>query len=295
MSELQARLREGRPVLLDGGLGTQLMARGMAVGACTELMVLEHPDWLEDIARAYAAAGADVVTANSFGASPLKLKRYDLDARAAELNRIAVELARRGGGDEVWIAGDVGPSGELLQPFGDAAPGAVRASYVAQCRALAEAGVDLFIVETMIDLNEAVLALEAAREVAPDLPVLATMTFDATPRGFFTVMGNPVDKVCAALAAAGADAVGANCGHGGRTLVEVARAFVQHSTLPVVIQPNAGLPELVDGQACYRETPGFLVERARELLDLGVRIVGGCCGTTPEHIAALRALIDERG
>jgi 5-methyltetrahydrofolate--homocysteine methyltransferase len=294
MSELAERLRTGAPLLLDGAMGTELMARGMPVGACTEAVVLEHPDWLEDIARGYAEAGSDVVTANTFGASPLKLERYGLAGRAAEFNRLAVAAARRGAGDGVWIAGDIGPSGELLKPFGEASPETVRESYRVQCQALREASVDLFVVETMIDLNEAVLAIEAARAVAPALPVLATMTFDSTPRGFFTVMGNPVDKVCKGLAAAGASAVGANCGHGGATMVEVARAFAQHASLPVLIQPNAGLPELVDGKACYRESPEFLVERARELLGLGVRVVGGCCGTTAAHIRALRTLIDSR-
>jgi 5-methyltetrahydrofolate--homocysteine methyltransferase len=294
MIDPRARLRQGKPLLLDGATGTQLMARGMPVGACTEALVLEHPEWLEDIARAYARAGSDVVTASTFGASPLKLRRHGLDARAAELNRLAVAAARRGAGDGVAIAGDLGPSGELLRPFGEASPDDVRASYRLQCRALHDASVDLFIVETMIDLAEALLAVEAARAVAPELPVLVTLTFDPTPRGFFTVMGNPVDKVCQTLARAGADAVGSNCGHGSATMVELGRAFVQHSALPVVIQPNAGLPELVDGQAVYRETPDFFVARTRELLDHGVRVVGGCCGTTPAHIAALRALVDER-
>jgi len=289
---VRERLGTGRPLLGDGALGTMLFARGVKPGQCPELLNLEQPEILVDIARQYAGAGADWVTANTFGGSPHKLAAYGLADQCEELNRAGVALVREAVGEGGWVAGDVGPTGGILQPYGNLDPEEVAEGYRRQCRALAEAGVDLFLVETMIDLREAELAVRAAREAAPELPVLATMTFDPTPRGFFTVMGITIPQAARGLAEAGADAVGSNCGNGIETMVEVARAFVEASDKPVIIQSNAGLPELIDGQLTYREDPAFTTRHARTLLELGVAVIGGCCGTTPAHIAALRALID---
>jgi 5-methyltetrahydrofolate--homocysteine methyltransferase len=161
--------------------------------------------------------------------------------------------------------------------------------------ALTGAGVDCIVVETMTDLLEAQLAVRAAREVAPATPVLATMTFDPTPRGYFTIMGVSVAAATAGLTAAGADAVGSNCGNGIEHMVAIAREFRRHTQGPLVIQANAGLPRIVGGQTVYDETPEFMADRARELLALGVSIIGGCCGTTPAHVAALRSMVDDHG
>jgi len=157
---------------------------------------------------------------------------------------------------------------------------------------LAEAGADLLCIETMIDLREACLALQAAHNVAPELPVLATMTFDPTPRGFFTVMGVSVEQAARGLQAAGADLIGSNCGIGSATMVEVAREFARHTRLPLIMQPNAGLPENRAGTVVYPETPAFMADRTAELIELGVAVVGGCCGTTPRHIREMRKRVD---
>jgi 5-methyltetrahydrofolate--homocysteine methyltransferase len=288
---LVARLGAGRPVLGDGAMGTELFARGLAPGECPERWNVGRGEAVAAVARAYREAGSELVETNTFGASPLKLAAYGLEARAAELNRRAVELAREAVGDEVLVAGSVGPCGALLEPYGEARAADVEASFAVQLEALAAAGVDAFCIETMTDLEEALLAVRAAGRVAPTVPVIATMTFDATPRGFYTLMGNGVADVARRLVEAGARVVGANCGNGIEVMVEVARAFRAATSAPLAIQANAGLPELRDGRLVYAETPGFYAERARGLVELGVAVIGGCCGTTPAHIAALRGVL----
>jgi len=285
------RLATGRPLLCDGAMGTELFARGLVAGECPERWNLERGETVAEVSRAYAAAGAEMVETNTFGGSPLKLAAYGLAGRAAEINRRGAELARLGAG-RALIAGSCGPCGDLLEPHGGAARDAVARSFETQLGALAEGGVDAFCVETMTDLDEAVLAVRAARRVAPGVPVLASMTFDATPRGFFTLMGNALADCVRRLVDEGADVVGANCGSGIAVMVEVGRALRAATRAPLVVQANAGLPEQRDGRLVYTEGPELFAERARELVEVGVAVIGGCCGTTPDHIAALRAMID---
>jgi 5-methyltetrahydrofolate--homocysteine methyltransferase len=167
----------------------------------------------------------------------------------------------------------------------------VRASFRRQVATLIEAGIDVLCIETMIDLAEAKLAIEAAREASPDIPIAATMTFDATPRGFYTIMGNDVSSASVGLTEAGANVVGSNCGNGIEAMIEIARSFRASTQAPLLFQPNAGLPEMVDGQVTYNETPEFMAEKAVELAGIGVQVIGGCCGTTPAHTRALRAAL----
>ena len=190
-------------------------------------------------------------------------------------------------GEGAYVSGSCGPSGQTLKPYGDAEPEDVRESFRRQIGALVDAGIDVLTVETMIDLAEARLAIEAARSVSAGIPIMATMTFDATPRGFYTIMGNDVASAAKGLIEAGANLVGSNCGNGIEAMIEIARAFRASTDHPLLIQPNAGLPEMVDGQVTYNETPAFMAEKAKELAALGVSVIGGCCGTTPEHTRAL--------
>jgi 5-methyltetrahydrofolate--homocysteine methyltransferase len=289
MEPLRQRLRRGEPIVGDGAWGTQLMERGLAPGDCPEAWNLARPAILEEIASSYLEAGAEILTTNTFGGSPMKLRPYRLEDRTEEINRSAVEALRRVAGGRAWISASVGPCGALLEPYGEATEAEVLASFERQILALAEGGADLLCVETMIDLREAALALRAARTAAPGLTVLATMTFDATPRGFFTVMGVSLEQAARGLEEAGADAIGSNCGNGSETMVEIARQCRQCSGLPLVIQPNAGLPENRQGRLVYPETPRMMARRAREMADLGVAVIGGCCGTGPEHVRAIRA------
>lgn len=293
MRNLLDRLGAGDTLVADGGLGSMLLARGLGSGRCPESVNLEELDALEEIAASYLAAGADIVTTNTFGGSSLKLAPYDLDGEMERVNERGAAAVRRAVGDRAFVAGSCGSTGQLLEPYGTAKPDDVRAAFDGQLRVLIGAGVDVVFVETMIDLPEATLAVEAARAISPDIPIVASMTFDPTPRGFFTVMGVDIATAARELTAAGANVVGSNCGRGSDDMVEVAREFRRHTDGPLIIQPNAGLPELEDGRAVYRETPAYMAERAKALMAIGVGIIGGCCGTTPEHIAALRAVVDD--
>ena len=288
MRSLLERLASGEVLVGDGAWGTLLMSRGLGPGEAPEVLNLSRPEVLEEIARLYLEAGADLVTTNSFGGSPARLRRYGLDGRTEEINRAAVAAVRRAVGDRAYVSASVGPSGHVLKPYGDADPAEIGAGFERQIRALAGAGADLVCIETMIDLAEALLAVRAARAVAPALPVLATLTFERTRRGFFTVMGASVEQAARELGKAGADIVGSNCGNGSEVMVEIAREFRARTTRPIAIQPNAGLPEPRGGETVYPETPEFMAEQAKALVREGVSIVGGCCGTTPEHVRALR-------
>ena len=291
MRSLLERLAAGEVLIGDGAWGTLLMTRGLKPGEAPEVINLSRPEVLEEIAWLYLEAGADLVTTNSFGGSPARLRRYGLDAQTEAINRAAVEAVRRVAGGRAYVSASVGPSGHLLKPYGDGDPAEIGAGFERQIRALAEAGADLVCIETMIDLAEAVLAVRAARAVAPALPVMATMTFERTRRGFFTVMGASIEQAARELGEAGADIVGSNCGNGSAVMVEIAREFRAHTGRPMAIQPNAGLPEPRGGETVYPETPEFMAEQAKALVRAGVAIVGGCCGTTPEHVRALRAAV----
>jgi 5-methyltetrahydrofolate--homocysteine methyltransferase len=294
MTDLLSRLRAGEVLVADGAMGTLLFEHGLPPGECPESINLSDPARLEQIARLYMDAGADLVQTNTFGGSPLSLARYGLDGQTDAINAAAVAAVRRAVGTRAYVSGSCGPSGRTLLPYGDTAPDEVRASFERQVRALIEAGVDVLCIETMTDLREAQLAVRAARAVSSTIPVMATMTFDATRRGFFTIMGTDIRTAAAGLAEAGAEIVGSNCGYGIEHMVAVAREFRAHTDLPLLIQANAGLPQSVGERVVYPETPAFMAQHARVLIELGVSIVGGCCGTTPEHIRAIRRTVDRR-
>ncbi|MEK6629214.1 MAG: homocysteine S-methyltransferase family protein, partial [Acidobacteriota bacterium] len=248
----------------------------------------------QQVARLYVDAGADLVQTNTFGGSPLALARYGLDGQTDAVNAAAVAAVRRVVGTRAYVSGSCGPSRRTLLPYGDTAPEEVYASFERQVRSLIEAGVDVLCIETMTDLREAQLAVKAARAVSATIPVMATMTFDATPRGFFTIMGTDIRTAAAGLAEAGANIVGSNCGNGSEHMVGVAHEFRARTDLPLLIQANAGLPQADGDRVVYAETPAFMAQHAQVLIDLGVSIVGGCCGTTPEHIRAFRMAVDQR-
>ena len=291
MKDLRTRLAAGDVLVGDGAWGTMLMAHGVRPGEAPESLNLTQAGVIEEIASLYVEAGADLITTNTFGGSPARLRQFGLDGQTEAVNRAAVEAVRRAARGRAYASASVGPSGHLMKPYGDADPADIGAGYERQIRALAEAGADLVCVETMTDLAEAVLAVRAARSVAPDLPVMATMTFETTRRGFFTVMGVSVEQAVRGLSEAGADILGSNCGNGSGTMVAIAREFRALTGLPIAIQPNAGLPEPRDGSLVYPETPEFMAEHARGLLAAGVAIIGGCCGTTPAHVRALRGIV----
>jgi 5-methyltetrahydrofolate--homocysteine methyltransferase len=292
MKPLLERIRQGGVLLADGAMGTLLLGAGLKPGGCPETLNLDRPELLEDIARKYLDAGAEIIQTNTFGASPLKLAAYGLADRCEEINRSAVQVVRRAVGDKAYVCACCGPSGKLLKPYGDTEPGVIARSFERQLRALTAVGIDAVNFETMIDLSEAEIAVTAAKSVAPDLPVVATMTFQPTRRGLFTIMGNTIAETARRLTAAGADVVGSNCGNGIELMVEIAREFRKAGAMPVSIRPNAGIPQLVAGSPVYPETPEFMAARIPDLIRAGVSIIGGCCGTTPDHIRAFRAALD---
>jgi 5-methyltetrahydrofolate--homocysteine methyltransferase len=291
MEGLMQRIRRGEIIIADGAMGTILFQKGLKPHECPEKINLSRPDIPEQIAAEYLEAGAEIIQTNTFGGSPLKLNKYSLDDKTEQINRRAVECVRRAVGDKAYISGSVGPSGQILIPYGDTAPEQIYESALRQINSLIDAGVDVLCIETMTDISEATLNIRAARSISPTIPIMATMTFDQTPKGFFTIMGVTVEKAATALEKAGANLVGSNCGHGIEMMVKIAREFKTHSRLPLIIQPNAGLPELIDGVPVYKETPEIMAEKARELVAAGVSVIGGCCGTTPDHIAAIKQVV----
>jgi 5-methyltetrahydrofolate--homocysteine methyltransferase len=293
MQNLRERLASGDIIVGDGGWGTMIMQRGLKHGEAPESVNLLQPGILAEIAGLYLDAGAEIITTNTFGASTLRLQPSSLDDKADEINRTGVEIIRQAVGERAYVSASVGPTGKLIAPYGTTKPDEVYASFESQIRALLAAGPDMICVETMTDLQEAVLAVQAARSLSATIPIMATMTFDEKPRGFFTIMGVSVEKAASGLEAAGADIVGSNCGNGIEKMIKIAGAFKEHSALPIAIQANAGLPLMRDGQTVYPESPDFMAEKSAELLGMGVRIIGGCCGTSPDHIRALRKAVDD--
>lgn len=285
---LKNRLNQRGCILADGAMGTMLFQRGLKQGDCPERMNLERPEILEEIARLYAEAGAEIVQTNTFGGSPLKLAGYGLAEKTEEINARAVGAARNGAGHTAYISASCGPCGKMLAPYGDARAEEVYESFRRQMQALVREGVDMICIETMIDSAEAVLAIQAAKAVDAAIPVCASLVFDPTPKGFRTIMGTTIEQAIRQATSAGVDIVGSNCGNGIVNMIAIAEEFMKNTTLPVLIQSNAGLPALKDGAPWYPDSPGFMAEQSRLLKQIGVKIIGGCCGTTPAHIAAMR-------
>jgi 5-methyltetrahydrofolate--homocysteine methyltransferase len=293
MKGILERLKNAELLVGDGAMGTMLFRKGLKQGDPPESVCLEHPEILEDIAGAYLEAGADLIETNTFGGSPLKLADSGLQDKMKDINRIAVEKVRKVVGDKAYVSGSVGSCGKLLLPYGNIEPDIVRQNFIEQSKVLINSGVDLLCIETMIDLRESLLAIEAVRSLSSDIPIIATLTFNVNPQGFYTIMGNDIKTTCSELEKAGADIVGSNCGNGINNMVKIAEEFKKYTNLPVIIQSNAGLPELKGNEIYYNEGPELFAQKTLQLIKLGISIIGGCCGTTPDHIKAIRETIDE--
>jgi 5-methyltetrahydrofolate--homocysteine methyltransferase len=280
-----------RVLILDGAMGTELQARGLAPGESPEKWARLHPMEVAEVHAAYAEAGADLLLTCTFGATPFKLAPAGLADETEAVNWALARIAREAA-PKALILGDIGPTGEMIEPYGDRTAEEIRDAFGRQVHGLADV-VDGFMIETMSDLGEAVLALEAAKRIAPGKPVLVSLTYqkDAEGGNFHTMMG--VDPAGAArrLTEAGADAIGANCGSGCDDMIAVVRLMAGHTDRPLFAEPNAGLPKLVNGRTVFDESPEVFAAKAPQLVAAGARLVGGCCGTTPRHIAALRAAV----
>jgi methionine synthase I (cobalamin-dependent) len=286
---LIAELTAAGPVLTDGAWGTELQSRGLEAGEVPDFWNLSHPDRVEEVARAYVTAGSQVVLTNTFRANRIALATHPDADRIPELNRAGVEISRRAAGGGARVFASIGPCGKLLLT-GEVDEAALRAAFSEQAQALAAGGADAIVVETMSDLAEAGIAVEAAK--ATGLPVVACMVFDSGKNRDRTMMGVTPTQAAEELTRLGADAIGANCGTGVEDYIPICASLAAATPLPVWIKPNAGLPELENGEVVYRTTPPEFAANVPRLLEAGARFIGGCCGTSPEFIEAMRRELD---
>lgn len=280
-----ARLCASKTVILDGATGSNLIARGMPRGVCTEQWVSENPQILLQLQREYVAAGSDIIYASTFSANRYSLARAGLQDQVEELNTKLVRLSKKAADGKALVAGDMTTTGVPLEPDGTMEYGTLFEIYSEQADALARAGADLLVVETMLGVEETTVALEAAHEVC-DLPVMCSLSVEADGSAYFG--GNCVDAI-EVLQELGADAAGINCSCGPEQLVSLTRNMKQIAAIPLLIKPNAGMPMISDqGEAIYPMGPEEFAEHMMRLVDAGANLIGGCCGTSPEFIAALK-------
>lgn len=279
-------------LLLDGATGSQLIARGLQAGECPELWNVTHPQKVSEIASMYFGAGSDAVLTNTFGGSLLKLRDYGLQERTYELNFQGAKNAMEVKPEGKFVIGSMGPCGKLLEPYGDVSEQEVTTSFEIQAEALADAGVDGYMLETFQDIRELLCAAEAIKR-KNNLPFITSLTYSHTPGGYFTMMGNGIAEAAEVLGAIGAFAIGSNCGNGLDPMTEVGRQL--RALLPgavIMLKPNAGEPVLNDGNLCYTESAESFGLKFAELKSLSPLIIGGCCGTDASHIREFRSHID---
>jgi len=299
-TNLKERIKQD-VLILDGAMGTQLFARGIGPGKCNDYLNIESPDIVADIHRAYLQAGSDGILTNTFGANRFALGRHGLADEVQKINTAAAQIARQAAGEQKYVIGDIGPSGDLLKPLGTLDPGDLKDAFALQAKALIAGGVDGLAIQSMMALEEVVIAIEAVKSVNSGLPVFASMAFNRDSKGFRTMMGVDVESAVSKAVLLGVDAVGFNCGTA--TLdeyIELAEKFVSEirafektratsheRQVTVLAEPNAGKPELIDDKAVYNVSPEDFASAAEKIHSLGVNIIGGCCGTTPEHINSI--------
>ncbi len=284
-AEQVARLLDpGQVVLFDGAMGTMLYARGVFINQCYDELALRAPDLVREIHAAYVKAGAEVIETNTFGANRVKLAHYGLDQQVVAINTRAAQLAREAAGERRLVAGAVGPLGVRLEPYGATSREEARAIFAEQMAALLDGGADCFLLETFADLEELEQAILAAREVSPGVPIIAQATVGPDLR---TAYGAAPEDIARALDRWGVDVIGLNCSVGPQTILEAIERMAAVTTRKLSAQPNAGMPRDVGGRSMYMASPEYMATYARHLVQAGAKIVGGCCGTTPEHIKAM--------
>ena len=294
MANIYEWLDAGHTLTGDGAMGTMLQEAGLTDGGAPELWNVDHADVVENILGEYAKAGSQLLTTNTFGGSRPRLQMHGLEDRVHEINKAAAELAKRVASsfDNVYVIGDIGPSGELLEPMGILTVPDAKELFAEQIRGLVDGGVDGILIETMSDLEEVRAAVEAAQEVAPGMPIIATLSFDTNLR---TMMGVKPAMAVTAIAEMGVRVIGANCGRGTDEMRVIAAelAKAKPSGVHIFLQSNAGLPQLVDGEFIYVGEPSEMADFAREMRALGINALGACCGSTPAHIAAIHEVLAE--
>jgi 5-methyltetrahydrofolate--homocysteine methyltransferase len=284
-----AWLGRQRVIPLDGSWGALLAERGLPAGTPPEQWTLSNAEAVADVARAYAAAGARAVLTNTFGGSRPKLEKSGLADDVALVNHTGARLSREAVPADVLVCGSVGPTGEFLEPYGLMTEAQMQAVFVEQIAALVEGGVDAVLVETMTSLEEALCGFRAAREVAADIPVIVSMTYDKGQHGYATMMGVTPAQAAQRLDAIDVDVVGTNCGNGPDNIIDIVRELRACTPKPLWARPNAGLPQLVEGRTVFPASPEEMAAAVPAMRGAGATLIGGCCGTTPAHIEAMAA------
>ncbi|MFW9851550.1 MAG: homocysteine S-methyltransferase family protein [Candidatus Thorarchaeota archaeon] len=283
-------LIEERVILLDGAMGSLLIDQGLPPGTPPDMWNVSNPEIIKKVHQDYFNAGSDVVLTNTFGSSRLKLMAHKHGSSIEDYNSKAVENARKVCPENGYVAADIGPSGVFLPPVGNGTIKGFEENFLEQAKILAEAGVDLFFIETMVDLKEAEAAVKAVKQVSKK-PVFASITYQKTKRGYFTIMGNSVEECVNSLQDLGVDAIGANCTISSDEMVDLISKIKQFTDLPIIAKPNAGKPQLVEGKTVYQTTAIDFAKDINQMVKNGARIVGGCCGSNPEFIKEINQLI----
>ena len=292
MKTIKKALESGRILISDGAWGTFLQAKGLKAGECPELWNLEHPDEVFNIAKSYIEAGSNMIETNSFGGSSIKLKHYGLADKAYEINRAAAAISKKAAGDNHFVLGSIGPTGKILM-MGEITDRELFSSFTEQAVALTDGGANAIVIETMSDIEEARQAIRAARENT-NLEIICTMTFEKTKSGEFrTMMGfSPTDMVNQLLRE-GVDVIGANCGNGFKDMIGIVQEIRSvEKNIPVLIHANAGIPVYQEGKTVFPESPEEMASYVLPVVNAGVNIIGGCCGTTPEHISRFKEILN---
>ena len=277
-------------IFFDGAMGTLIMSAGIESIKSPILLNVEKPDLMVDFHKQYYAAGADVVLTNTFSGNPLKLEAEGIDVQMEVLNQQAASLAKAACPEGKFVAGDIGPSGKTLPPVGDSSPEEMQDAFYRQAKVLIDGGVDLMLIETMYSLDEAVAAVHAVRKES-DIVLAASMTFNLTEMGYYTIMGETIDQCASTLSEAGADIIGANCTLGSPDMIELTKELRSATDKPILIQPNAGKPVTDEDVTYYQQTPSEFASDLRQIKEAGADMVGGCCGTNPEFIESMIAAI----
>jgi 5-methyltetrahydrofolate--homocysteine methyltransferase len=289
-SKLMEIIHSGKVLISDGAMGTELQKRGLTAGDCPEEYNISKPEIIKSIYKAYYDAGSDIIETNTFGGTRPRLQKHGHTDKVKLFSKKSAELAKEVCPEGKFVAGSIGPTGEILEPLGSMTAEEAYQVFAEQAEALAEGGADVLFVETMMAIEEAETALKAAKLVT-NLPVSATMTFELTSGEARTSWGVDVPTAVDRLISAGADIIGSNCGNGIDVILAVIRKMRELTDIPLLAQPNAGLPEMIDSKIIYRQKPQDVEQKLRELLSLKVNIIGGCCGTDPEYIKFLRKIV----
>jgi 5-methyltetrahydrofolate--homocysteine methyltransferase len=286
---MKIRLERGSVLVADGAWGTEFFKRGLMQGSPPDEWNLTHPEIVREVTREYLESGADIVLTNTFGANRFRLEPHGLSGRVTEINACAAAIAREAAGDRALVAGDIGPSARFLA-MGEVTPEELYEAFAEQSRALAAAGVDWIVVESMTDVEEMAIAVRAAVETAR-VPVVASMSYNRTPKGYRTMMGNTPETCVKRAEESGASVIGANCGSGIEDYVPLAPLLRKMTALPLWVKANAGIPQIVGGKVAYPLSAEQYASYVPALIEAGVDVIGGCCGTDPEFVRAIRGKV----